>query len=116
MSSVLLNNEAAVANSASAAQLVNNQLKKQRARYSLPTKASHLSDKAARDSEKLLYNQMFSSSRSITPPPGAENWAYKNYFLASLSTTRINERMARPKKNANKLTTEGNAHHADTIV
>lgn len=109
MNSVLLNNEAAVAKSASAAQLTKNQSKKSRGRYSLPSRPSQLSDKAARDSENMLYSQMFNSSRSITPPPGAENWSEKNYFLASVSTTQTHERMARPKKTVNRRTTEGNA-------
>lgn len=103
MTSTLLNPEKAVAGSASAQQLEKYQAAKQRPRYSFPEKATHLSDRAARQSEHKLQSQFFKSARSITPPLDAVNYVPKNYVLLSHDGTKAHARHARPKRTANKV-------------
>jgi hypothetical protein len=103
MTSAILNNAAKAANSASATQLKQNEASKGRSRYSLPSKPSHLSDKAARKADHALKKQFFKSTRSITPPPEASNWAHRNNVLLEADATNMHERFSRPKKRHNAV-------------
>ena len=104
MTSCLLNGEVAVANSASAAQLKRYQSKKRRSVYSRPTKPSHLSDRAAREAQDRLNNQLFMTGRSITPPPDSTNWASRNHVLLTVDDTNENKRFGRPSRVNNTVT------------
>jgi len=119
MSSAVFNNEEA-ANNSQAKKKVDQQRAAQqsRGRYSNPTLASQLNDKASRDSDRMLDKQFIKTSQSSKPAPGidASNWGSKNAMLIQRKSNITSpKRKAGPTKDRNMISSSTGQFHDISI-
>ena len=96
-----LDGEVTAKKSAPFGHLQKKKTKKERCRYDFPTKPMQLNDRAAHESMEQLENQFFKTSHSITPPPGSNNWAHKNYMFVSVDSSEGTNESNRPEQDRN---------------